>query len=214
MASQNLHMMGDLAGLVFGKAIEAILHVLDALAGEGFDAGRVVEHLDRDPAAIVDVGQGLERSARSRDRPCRGRAGWGRWRESGAASLAFSRMSCGIGFVFAGHRLAIEVQAAVRRADHFAELPAGLGRSSESCRPWRPSGSTASVTPHSSSVGIARAQAIGRELHRLLVRHARQQSSAAAASRAPSDGRPDRGRGGPARRCNRPSCAARPRRAS
>src|SRR6185312_13153581 len=40
--------------------LRARLHVLDALAREPLDAGRIIKHLDRDPAAVVDLAEGLE----------------------------------------------------------------------------------------------------------------------------------------------------------
>ena len=46
------------AGAAYFRPIaRALAHVLDALARQSLDARRVVEHLDRDPAAIVDLAQ-------------------------------------------------------------------------------------------------------------------------------------------------------------
>src|SRR5262245_42123030 len=42
------------------QTLQAGLHVHDAIAGKRFDAGRVVEDFDGDPAAVVDIGQGAE----------------------------------------------------------------------------------------------------------------------------------------------------------
>ena len=64
LLGQAIDTLAPLAGALKvespGQLRQALLHVFDALAGQGFDAGRVVEDFDRDPAAVVDFGERLE----------------------------------------------------------------------------------------------------------------------------------------------------------
>ena len=71
----------------------ALAHVADALAGDRLRVGRVVEHLDRHPAARSSRPAAPGRSARSRCRRSRGRGGSGRWRGSGAGPSRVARGS-------------------------------------------------------------------------------------------------------------------------
>ena len=152
---------------------QAALEVFDAVAGEGFDAGGVVEDFDGDPAAIVDFGEGLE-DGDEVELAHAGAAHVGVVGVEVVHELGVFADELRDRLGFAGHGLAVEVQAAVRRADHFAKLPAGLGGEQEVAvfGPERLDGQRDAAFFQRRHRA---AQAIGGELHRLVVRDARQQ---------------------------------------
>ena len=106
---------------------KAVLHVLDALARERLDAGRVVEDFDGDPALVVDVAQGSE----DRQEIHIAKAGAlpvGVVGVEVVQERAVRADQIGDRRRFARHRLYIEVQPAMGRADHFAQLDPFGGR--------------------------------------------------------------------------------------
>ncbi len=139
---------------------------------EAFDAGRVVEHFDADPAALVDIGQCRE-DGHEIDFAKAGALQVGVVGVEVDHHVALAWMISGIGC----GSLAIALQSKCRRT--HGELTrftssrpsAAVTRKSPSLGP---SGSTAIVTPHSSKVGSA-GKHIGGVLHRLRLGDARQQ---------------------------------------
>jgi hypothetical protein len=106
------------------------LHVRDAVAGQRFDAGGVVEDFDGDPAAVVDVGQG----AKDGDEVEIAHAGAAQVGIVGVEMVEQAGVfaeELRDGLRFAGHGFAVEVQTAVGRGNLFAELSAGFGREQE-----------------------------------------------------------------------------------
>ena len=74
----------------------------------------------------------------------------------------------------AGHGLAVEMQAAMRRGNHFAKLPAEV-RGEQKVAVLRPERLHGERDAALFQGGHCPAQAIGGQIHRLLVGHARQQ---------------------------------------
>src|SRR5207245_1076026 len=100
--------------------------VADALAGDGFRVGRVVEHLHRYPARVAAGAQGPEdrhkvRGAEARAAPV-GVVGVEVAEPAGVAADQVGGRR-----LFRGHRLDVEVQAEGRVVDAVEQLD-GLGR--------------------------------------------------------------------------------------
>src|SRR5258707_9761433 len=102
-------------------ASKALAQVFDASPRELLDAGAIVEHFDRDPAAIADLFEGREDRLELQSA------------EAGPLTIRIVRVEMNE-FVamaanqirdrrrLAGHGFAIEVQAAMRRADHLDQV--------------------------------------------------------------------------------------------
>ncbi len=105
-------------------------HVVDAVFRQPFHARCVVEHFDRDPAAVIDFAEGLE----DRHEVELAHARTAQVRVVGVeVNHLATELPEQIGNRrrFARHGFAIEVQPAMRRADHLAELHAVGGRVQE-----------------------------------------------------------------------------------